>query len=206
MDEDGVQDDIHHCADTLGKHGMEGAAGGLKKALTQNLHENTQAENAADVGINNAAFHGFRHIRLHLKIRSTSENAEDQKQRSGNQHQENTVAGGKVGRLLVLLAQALTQQGIDAHTDAHSKSDLHILHRKCQRQGRNGTLGNLGYIDAVYHIVKCLHQHGNDNGQRHIQKQLANGHNAHFVFFHFVHTRLRKYIVRRNRLPFLTII
>ena len=204
VDEDGVQNDIHHSAQALGNHGVEGAAGGLEQPLAHNLHKDAQAENAADGSIDDASLHSLLHIGLHLKIRTGAEDAEQQEQGRGDQHQGDTVAGSITHRLLVLLSQALAQQRVHAYADAHGEANLQVLHRECQGQRRDGTLGNLGYIDAVHHIVKRLHQHGNDNGQRHVQQQLANGHNAHLIFFHFVHTHLRKYIIRKKILPFLT--
>ena len=51
-----------------------------------------------------------------------------------------------------------------------------------QRQRRHRALRHLRNVDAVHHVVKCLHQHGYDHGQRHVGDQLPDGHDAHFVF------------------------
>ena len=182
VDQNGVQDDVDDGTGTLGDHGVNGPSCGLKQTLSQNFHKNAKAENTADAGIGDAAFHGFRHIGLHLKERTGTEDTEQHKDNHRNKHQKHAVSGGPVGGFLVLFSQRFAQQGIDTHTDTHSKADLHILHRERQGQGGHCAFRDLGNINAVHHVVQCLHNHGQDHGQRHIEQQLSYGHGAHFVF------------------------
>ena len=93
-----------------------------------------------------------------------------------------TLSGGAVGGLLISLSQALGKQGVDAHADAHGKADQQILDGEGQGQRRHRAFRHLGNVDAVHHVVKRLHQHGDDQGQRHVGDQFPDGHNAHFVF------------------------
>ena len=80
------------------------------------------------------------------------------------------VAGRLIGFFLVALAQRLTHHGIDTHANTRGKADQQILHREGHTQSSNRTVGNPGHIEAVHHIVKGLHQHGNNHGQSHGQQ------------------------------------
>ena len=188
VDKHRVQNDVDDGAGALEDHGLEGPARSLKQPLAEDLDEHTGCEDAADAGIGNAALHSLGYGGLHLVVRPDPENAEEHKQRRGDQRQEYAVARGPVGTLLVLAAQALGQQGVHAYANAHPKSDLQILHGKGQAQSRHRALGNLGHIDAVYGIVQGLDQHGNDHGQGHVHQQFSHRHRAHFVVFHGFHS------------------
>ena len=95
---------------------------------------------------------------------------------------EHKTGGGAVGGLLIFLTQTLGKQGVDAHADAHGEADQQVLDGEGQRQRRHRALRHLRNVDAVHHVVKRLHQHGYDHGQRHVGDQLPDGHDAHFVF------------------------
>ena len=182
MNQDGIQDDVDDGTQALGDHGMDRPACGLEQPLAQHGHKHAQSQQAADFGINDAALHGFRHGGLHLIVGSDAERAEEHEQDGADHHQGDAVARGKVGGLLILFAQALAEQGVDAHADTHGEADLHILNGEGQGQGSHRALGNLRDIDAVHHVIKGLHQHGGNHGKAHIQQKLPLRHDAHFVF------------------------
>ena len=192
VDEHGVENDVDDGAGTLEDHGLHGPAGGLEQPLAEDLDENANGEDAADAGIGNAALNGFRHGGLHGVVGPDTEEAEEHKQRRSYQRQKYALARSPVDALLILPAQALAQQRIDAHANTHGKADLHILHRECQRKRRDRTLGHLGHIHTVHNIIKRLDQHGNDHRQGHIYQQLSHRHNAHFVLLQrlFLHNVL----------------
>ena len=182
VDENGVENDVDDRADGLGNHGMHRPAGGLQQPLAQNGCEAADAEHAADAGVDNAALHGFRVGGLNGKVGTHAEQTEQHEQHHGNGHQHDAVSGGAVGGLLIFLTQTLGKQGVDAHADAHGEADQQVLDGEGQRQRRHRALRHLRNVDAVNHVVKRLHQHGYDHGQRHVGDQLPDGHDAHFVF------------------------
>ena len=177
-----VQKDVDDGAQTLGDHGVGGAAGGLKHPLEEDLKENAGGEQGADPGIGNAAFQDLCRCVLHHIIRLSTEQTEEDKQGGGYQTQENAVSGYPVSPLTVAFAQGFGQHGVDTHTDTDAKADLDVLYGECQTQGGNGGFRIAGDIDAVHHVVERLDQHGGDHGQRHVKQQFADGHDAHFVF------------------------
>ena len=182
VDENGVENDVDDRADGLGDHGMYCPAGGLQQPLAQNGCEAADTEHAADAGVDNAALHGLRVVGLNGKIGAHAEQTEQHEQHHGNGHQHDAVSGGAVGGLLIFLTQTLGKQGVDAHADAHGEADQQVLDGEGQRQRRHRALRHLRNVDAVNHVVKRLHQHGYDHGQRHVGDQLPDGHDAHFVF------------------------
>ena len=166
----GSRNDVDNGTGTLGDHGVYRPAGGLKQTFTQDLHKNAQREDTANAGVGNTALHGFCHIGLHFVVGPGTEKAEEHEDSFSNQRQEDTVACGSVGLVPVPFAQRFGQQGVDTHTDANGKADLHILHRECQRKSGHRTFRHPGNVNTVHHIVECLNQHGDDHGDRHIQK------------------------------------
>ena len=181
-DEHGVHDDVGDGAGALGDHGVHGTAGGLEQPLEEDGQEGTLGEDAADAGVGDAGLGGGGAGVLHLVVGTDAHEAEDHKGDHADDGQEHAVAGGQVGHLLIPLAQALTQQGVDADADTNGAADLQVLDGECQGQGGDGVLGHPGDVDAVDHVVQCLHQHGNDHGHGHVKQQLAHRHHAHFVF------------------------
>ena len=177
-----IQQNIGNGAGSLADHGVHRPAGGLEQPLTQDLDKYAHRQQAADLRVDDAAFHRFRHLGLDPVVGLHPHRTEDHEAHRNDQHQRQSVSSGKIGLFLVLLSQGFAQQGIDAHADAHGETDLQILHRESQGQSGNGTFGDLGNIDAVHHVVKCLDDHGYDHGQRHVDKQFANRHHAHLIF------------------------
>ena len=60
-------------------------------------------------------------------------------------------------------------------------ADEQVLDGEGKGKGGDGGLRDAGDIDAVHHIVQSLDQHGDHQGQGHVDQQLANGPGAHFV-------------------------
>ena len=91
------------------------------------------------------------------------------------------MLGGAVGPGGVLFAQALGQQGVDAHAGAHRQGNHNVLNWKGQGHRVEGVLAELRDEYAVHHVVECLHQHGQHHGHRHGNQQPVDGHDAHLV-------------------------
>ena len=182
MDQNGVEDDVDNSTGGLGDHGVHGTAGGLQQTLAQNTDEYAKRKDTADRRVGDTGFHSFCNGGLHLIIRTDTEETEEHEADGAKKHQEKAVPSGPVGGFLILFAQRFAQQRVDTYTDTHGIADLQILDGEGQRKGGDGAFGNLGYINAVDYIVKCLYQHGDDHRQCHVDQQLANGHDTHFVF------------------------
>ena len=103
------------------------------------------------------------------------------RKKKSQEHEDDAVSGGGIGPLFIPLPQGFAQQGIYAHAHAGGEADEQILHGECQGEGRHGALGNSGHVNAVHHVIQGLHQHGDDQGQCHGQKQPAKRHGPHFV-------------------------
>lgn len=182
----GVQDDVDDGAGGLGEHGIERTAGGLEGPLQCDLEEHAERAHTADHHVALAVVHDPLDVRLDGEVQAGTGQADDCKHQKAEGTEEQSIHRGAVRLGLVALAQALGQQGVDAHTGAHRHGDHQILHRKGQRHGVQRILAQLCHKDAVHHIVKRLDQHGYDNGDRHGQQQPVFRHDPHFVFLRLV--------------------
>ena len=126
-DEDGVQNDVHHCTHQLTDHAQLGAAGGSQQLFTHGLGENTQTEDAAHRKILDALLRDHGVTGLGVKVGLHAGKADDKKHRKAAQGKEDAVFCGGVGTALVLFAKALAQQGVHAHAGAHAHGDHDIL-------------------------------------------------------------------------------
>ncbi len=82
------------------------------------------------------------------------------KYRKAAKGEEDAVLGGLIGPFLVLFAEALGQQGVDAHAGADADRDHDVLQGERQRNGGQGALADVGHENRVHHVVEGLHQHG----------------------------------------------
>ena len=158
-DEQRVQQDVDPCAHQLADHAQVGAAGSSQQLFRHHLHKHTGAAHAADLHIKHALAQDLRVCGLGLKIRLYTEKTHRKKGQKAAQRQKQPVLCHLIGLGLVLLAQALGQQGVDAHAGTDAHSDHHILQR--ERQGNCGqcTFADVGHEHRVHHIVQRLYQH-----------------------------------------------
>ena len=180
-DQDGVEDDVGDSAHGLGDHGLEGVAAGLQQPLEEDLNEDADGADGDDGQIDAAALQGLGDGGLGGKEGAGEEQSEDHEQGGEQAGKPHAVAGGAVGALVVLLTQGFRQQGVDAHAHAGGAADEQVLDGEGQTQGGDRGLGDPGDIDAVHDVVKRLNQHGDHQGQRHVDQQLADGPGAHLV-------------------------
>ena len=181
-DKDRVEQDVEQGAGGLQHHGEHAPAGGLEQPLAEDLGETACGEDAADGKIGAAALDGLCHIRLHFKVRSCAENAEQAEGGRKHKHEEQAVSRGQIGVLCIPLAEGAAEQGVDADGGADAAADDQILHRECQTQRRDGGFADVGNVDAVDDVIERLHQHGEDERKRHVHQQPCDRHGAHFVF------------------------
>lgn len=182
-DKDGVQHDVHNGAQTLGIHGQDGPAGALQQPLEHDLAEQAQGAAAADQQIVRAVFHNVVDLGLGPEEGPGKQQRQHGADGKAHHRQEHAVDGHSVGPLLVLGSQGPAHQGVDAHGGAGGQTDHQVLGRKRQGHGGQRLLTHPGHEHAVHDVVQGLHQHGDDNGQGHVDNQLGNGHGAQLVFF-----------------------
>ena len=119
-----------------------------------------KAEHAAELQILDA-LPGDVHVRsLCVEVGFHAGEADDEEDGVAAQGQEDAVLGGLIGPFLVLFAEALGQQGVDAHAGADAHGDHDVLQRERQRNGGQGALADMGHENRVHHIVEGLQQVG----------------------------------------------
>ena len=179
--QNGIKNDIDDRAHQLGHHGKAGAACGLEQALKAQLAEKAEGAGQADGGVVRAVVHNLHHVGLRQEERPGEREADDGKDHKAAQGQEDAGVGRLVHHLLVFLAQRAGEHGIhaDSRTNAHGNGE--ILQGEGQRNGVEGILADPRHEDAVHHIIKGLHHHGDHHGDRHAGKQPADGHGAHLI-------------------------
>ena len=180
-DQNGVHDDVDNGAHRLGDHGVEGAPGGLEHPVKGDLYEQPYRQAADDGHVLCAVVHNGLLAGLHLEKEPGAGQADGHEHQAAEDGQKQAVHGGGVGPALAALAQALGQQGVDAHAGSHGHGDHQILDREGQRDGVQRVLADLGHKVAVHHVVEGLHQHGDHHGDGHARQELADGHDAHFI-------------------------
>ena len=159
-----------------------GAAGGGQQFLAHGLGKEAEAEHAAELQILDA-LPGDVHVRsLCVEVGSHAGEADDEEDGVAAQGQEDAVLGGLIGPFLVLFAEALGQQGIDAHAGADAHGDHDVLQRERQRNGGQGALADVGHENRVHHVVEGLHQHGYHHRHAELDEQRVDVHGTHDVF------------------------
>ena len=130
-----------------------GAAGGGQQFLAHGLGKEAEAEHAAELQILDA-LPGDVHVRsLCVEVGFHTGEADDEEDGVAAQGQEDAVLGGLIGPFLVLFAEALGQQGVDAHGGAGGQTDHQVLGREGQRHGGKGLLADLRDEHAVHDII-----------------------------------------------------
>ena len=200
-DENGVEDDVDDRARSLCDHRVGRAAGGLQKPFKKHLAEDAEGGNADHADIVHAVGDGFRlrGQRAHIGLRAENAEQHAQEHSAGREHQ--TVERGGIDLLLIFLAQRARKQRIDADGHARRDTDHNILHREGKRNRGEGVVIRIRDArnkHAVYHIVKCLHQHGQRHRQRHAQKQPPHREDAHLVFFQGTHNSFHFLIIVKH--------
>ena len=181
-DEDGVENDIHDSAHQLADHTQMGAAGGSQRLLAHGLGKEAEAEHAAELQILDA-LPGNVHVRsLCVEVGFHAGEADDEEDGVAAQGQEDAVLGGLIGPFLVLFAEALGQQGVDAHAGADAHGDHDVLQRERQRNGGQGVFADMGHENRVHHVVEGLHQHGYHHRHAELDEQRVDVHGTHDVF------------------------
>ena len=189
-DQNRIQNDIDDGTETLGEHGIAGASRRLQQPLKQNLPKNTEGDDRNDADIVGAVLDGLRVGREGAHIGLRSEDAEEDTQQHSAEGEENSVEGAAVDLIGIFFTQPTGKQGVDTYGDTRCNTDHDILHRKGKRNRRQGIIVDLGNArdkDAVNHVVKRLHKHGQRHGKCHVKQQPPDRHNPHFVFFQIGH-------------------
>ena len=181
-DEYGVQHNIGHRAGQLEDHGPDHVAGGLQCFFKIALDEHRHGAHTADgqirspSGVDRTAGLGIQPDKP-----AREEQAEYQEQHPGAHPQKNPMGGRRIRFLLIALAQAAGNQGVNPHTGAHGERNKQQLHRIRQRNGCQRVLADLRNKITVHHIVQCLYQHGKHRRQRHGYNQGKHPGCTHFI-------------------------
>ena len=182
-DQDGVKDDIEDGADPLDIHGDEGLASALKHPLGGDFHKDADRTDADDGEILGAVFRNDGgNALLHREKQPGTEQPEQRKHHAAADSQQQPDIGDGLGALAVFFAQTAGKQGVHAYAGAGGKGDHEVLDGEDKRNGGEGVFADAGDKDAVYNIIQCLNEHGDDERQRHIEDELFDRHRTHFVF------------------------
>lgn len=114
--EDGVENDIDHCTQSLGKHGIDGFTRRLQQALVGDLEEHTERTDGADGHILGTTLHDLRYIGLYSEESAGEKDAQQGKYDVAACRQKYTVGRCQIGPFKVFLSQTLGQQGVDTNT------------------------------------------------------------------------------------------
>ena len=95
------------------------------------------------------------------------------------------MGGGPVGVFVVACAEVERDLGIDADAEADGHCIDKVLDGKHQRKRRHGLLADLGHKEAVHDVVQAVHQHRDDVGQGHGEKQREHRFGFHKSIVHF---------------------
>ena len=181
-DEDGVQHDVDDGTDELAAHAQVGAARCGQQLFAHGLHKQAKAEHRADGQVADALLDDLRIVGLCIEVGLHAGQANDKKYRKAAKGEEDAVFGGLVGAVLVLFAEALGQQRVDADTGADADRDHDVLQGKGQRNGGQGALADVGHEDGVHDVVQRLYQHRDHHRDAQFDEQGVDGHGAHDVF------------------------
>ena len=181
-DQDGVEHDVAHRARDLRDHRKIRAARALQEALGVDLHENAKRAADADADIVLPVGDDLHVFRLQAEVGRGHRKAEEHEDGGGAEREEKSRACRAVHGRLVLLAQRAREQRVHAHTRAHGKGDAQHLQREGERDGVHRVLTEACDKDAVDDVVERLKEHRHHHRPRHVGKELADGHRAHFVF------------------------
>ena len=187
QDEDGVEDDVDDGARALRDHRVEGAARGLHQPLEDHLPKEAEGPAANHRQVVHAVLHDGHVVRLREHEGAAAEEAEEQEHGVAHQREEHAVFSHAVGPLAVARAQGARQKRVDADRRAGGQTDHQVLRRKAEGHRRERFFADHADKDAVHHVVKRLHQHGDHQRHRHVEDQFADGHDAHFVFCRTLH-------------------
>ena len=181
-DQDRVEDDIDDGAGQLRGHGQHGQSGGLKETLEGHLEEQTDGERTNNAEVSVSCRDDLRNGGLALNERTGHKKSDAQEGNEIQDGQEQTIVGGSIGVIKVLLAKGLGEKCVDTDAGSGAERDHEVLQR--ERKGNRGerVLTDLRNEDGVHNVVECLHQHGDHHRNGHVHNQLLDGHHAHLVF------------------------
>ena len=111
----------------------------------------------------------------------SSEKSKQKEGQSPQDCQENTVYCSKTGFFWFSFTERAGQKGVDTDTGTGGNGYHQTLNREGHGYGCQGRFTDLRHKYAVNNIVERLHQHGNNHGQGHGNKQPVNGHGTHFI-------------------------
>ena len=185
-------------------HRQQRAAGALQQALKEDLHENAHRAEHHDGRVIHAALDDFRDVRLHFKVRANDRRAAEHEDKAADEQQHDAVGRRAVHALFVLRAQRAGEHRVQADAQTRRNRDHQVLDRESERNRRQRVFIDLRNKHRVHNVIERLHQHRDHDGQRHADQQLANGHDAHFIFgsWHFFvfHFQPSAYEVKTNEL------
>ena len=195
-DENRVQNDVDDRAGDLRVHRKLRPPGRLQQPLEAELRENADRRAKADRGVARAVVHDLLHICLREEEGARERQAQHAEDCEIAEHQEDGRVGRAVDEVVPLCTQSSGQQCVCADGRAASEGNHQILQWESQRDGAQRVFIQLRDIDAVDNVIKCLHQHRDHHGNRHVGKKLSNRHRAHFVFRSYLFHTIRPF--RKN--------
>ena len=183
-DHNRIEDNVDDGPGQLGDHRQDSQTGGLQKPLEGHLEEQTDGERAHNAEVCVSGRDNLRDGGLALNERTGHKKSDAQEGNEIQDGQKQTVAGGRIGVLEVLLAKGLGEKRIDADAGSGAERDHKVLQR--EREGDRGerVLTDLRDEDGVHDVVECLHQHGDHHRNGHVHNELSDRHHAHLVFFY----------------------
>ena len=194
VDQERVEDDVHHGTGDLGDGGVQRTAGGLQHLFVHREQYDAEGDTAADVQIGDGHVQHFGADAaagaLGVHIGAHAQQAEQHEHDGNEDAQHLGVAGGAVGAFLVTETQQLCQQGIGAHAGADGHGHHEQLYREGKAQGSQSVLaagGHAGQIGAVHHVIGGLQHHGQHDGQTDTEHQRRNGLHRHFILGTVLH-------------------
>ena len=181
-DEQGVQHNVQNSPHALGNHGVQGPACSLQQAFKEDLSENSEGEQRADLQILHASSQNLRNVRLNPEKHACTKCAKQHKQQAANSGEHQAIAGSQVSSVIFPAPQTFGEKRVHAHAYAGGKSDHQVLNWKGHGDGSQSIFTDPGDIHTVHHIVQRLDQHGNHHGKGHVRQEPAHRHGPHFVF------------------------
>ncbi len=183
-DHDRIKNDIRDRSRHLRDHAENGFSGGLEKAFAGNFNEHTDASYANDGKIVHSVLLDQRVTsRLRGNVEGDGEDSDEQKEKVTVKGEEEALSRDPIRSVKVFFAKRTREKRIHTDGKTDGNRDHQILYGKGDGQG-GCSCHRIVHGDEyrVNDIVKCLYEHGDDDGERHRKKKSWDGNNSHFIF------------------------